>query len=73
MEIREEKNTLLTLQTWMNKASSSQEYIVGYRPSAFTLIELVIVIFIISLTTALIMPNLWDTGKRAVKSEGKRV
>jgi len=41
--------------------------------SAFTLIELVIVIFIISLTTALIMPNLWDTEKRAVKSEAKRV
>lgn len=40
---------------------------------AFTLIELVIVIFIISLTTALIMPNLWDTGERAVKSEAKRV
>jgi prepilin-type N-terminal cleavage/methylation domain-containing protein len=41
--------------------------------TAFTLIELVIVIFIISLTTALIMPNLWDTGERAVKSEAKRV
>lgn len=41
--------------------------------SAFTLIELVIVIFIISLTTALIMPNLWDTGKRAVKLEAQRI
>ena len=45
----------------------------GKSASAFTLIELVIVIFIISLTTALIMPNLWDTGERAVKSEAKRV
>jgi len=40
---------------------------------AFTLIELVIVIFILSLTTALIMPNLWDTGDRAVKSEARRI
>jgi general secretion pathway protein H len=57
----------------MNKESSSQKYDVCCRPSAFTLIELVVVIFIISLTTALIMPNLWDTGERAVKSEAKRV
>ena len=39
----------------------------------FTLIELVIVIFIISLVTALIMPKLWDTGERALKSEAKRI
>jgi type II secretory pathway pseudopilin PulG len=45
----------------------------GKPAFAFTLIELVIVIFIISLTTALVMPNLWDTGERAVKSEAKRI
>ncbi|GBD95475.1 MAG TPA: type II secretion system protein GspH [Nitrospirae bacterium] len=39
----------------------------------FTLIELIIVIFIISLVTALIMPNLWDTGERALRSEAKRI
>ncbi len=39
----------------------------------FTLVELIIVIFIISLTTALVMPNLWDTGERALKSEAKRI
>ncbi len=39
----------------------------------FTLIELIVVIFIISLTTALIMPSLWDTGERALKSEAKRI
>jgi len=39
----------------------------------FTLVELIIVIFIISLTTALIMPNLWDSGERALKSEAKRI
>jgi general secretion pathway protein H len=40
---------------------------------AFTLIELVIVIFIIALTTALIMPSFWDTGEKALKSEAKRI
>lgn len=39
----------------------------------FTLIELVIVIFIISLSAALIMPNLWDTGERSLKLEAKRI
>jgi len=42
-------------------------------PDGFTLIELIVVLFIISLTTALIMPNLWDTGERALKSEAKRI
>jgi prepilin-type N-terminal cleavage/methylation domain-containing protein len=40
---------------------------------AFTLIELIIVIFIISLTTALVMPSLWNTDERELKSEGKRI
>lgn len=39
----------------------------------FTLIELIIVIFIISLTTALIMPSFWETGERVLKSEAKRI
>jgi len=39
----------------------------------FTLFELIIVIFIISLTTALVMPTLWDRGERALKSEAKRI
>ncbi|MBI5740835.1 MAG: hypothetical protein HZA16_08940 [Nitrospirae bacterium] len=41
--------------------------------SGFTLFELVVVIFIISLTTALIMPSFWDTGEKALKSEAKRM
>ncbi len=43
------------------------------RRSAFTLIELIIVIFIISLTTALIIPNFWETGEMALRSEAKRI
>jgi len=43
------------------------------RKEGFTLVELIIVIFIISLTTALVMPNLWDRSGRALKSETKRI
>lgn len=39
----------------------------------FTLVELVIVIFIISMTAALIMPSLWDRGGRALKTESRRI
>jgi Tfp pilus assembly protein FimT len=50
----------------MSKACSRQ-------PSAFSLVELIIVIFIISLTTALIMPSFWDTGERALRSDAKQI
>ncbi|MBL7031596.1 MAG: prepilin-type N-terminal cleavage/methylation domain-containing protein [Nitrospira sp.] len=53
--------------------SSTRKYNTRGRNSAFTLIELVIVIFIISLTTALIIPNFWDNGETALKSEAKRI
>lgn len=53
------------LQTGMNRER--------FHRSGFTLIELIIVIFIISLTAALIMPNMWDTGERSVKLEAKRI
>lgn len=44
------------------------------RDSAgFTLVELLVVIFIISLISSIIMPSLWDTGKRSLTSEAKRV
>ena len=39
----------------------------------FTLVELIIVIFIISMTAALIMPSLWDRGERALKTESRRI
>jgi len=41
--------------------------------SGFTLFELAVVIFIISLTTALVMPSFWDTGERALKSEARHI
>lgn len=43
------------------------------KKSGFTLLELIVVIFIISLTTALIMPSFWDIGGGALKSEAKRI
>ncbi len=46
---------------------------IGTYKKAFTLIELIVVIFIISITTALIMPSVWDTRERALKSEVKRI
>lgn len=39
----------------------------------FTLVELIIVIFIISMTAALIMPSLWDRGERALKRESRHI
>ena len=39
----------------------------------FTLVELIIVIFIISMTAALIMPSLWDRGERALKQESRHI
>ncbi len=41
--------------------------------AAFTLIELTLVILIISIASALIMPVLWDSGERSLKSEAKRI
>lgn len=41
--------------------------------SGVTLIELIVVIFIISLASALIMPSFWDTGERALKSNAKQI
>lgn len=55
------------------RTSSTLRYNTRGKNSAFTLIELVIVIFIISLTTALIVPNLWDNGKTSLRSEAKRI
>ena len=52
---------------------SIRKYNTRRGSSAFTLIELIIVIFIISLTTALIVPKLWDNGETAVKAEAKRI
>jgi prepilin-type N-terminal cleavage/methylation domain-containing protein len=39
----------------------------------FTLLELVVVIFIISLTTALIMPSFLDSADNALRSEAKHI
>jgi general secretion pathway protein H len=41
--------------------------------TGFTLIELIVVIFIISLATALIMPSFWGTEKTAVKTEARHI
>jgi type II secretion system protein H len=43
------------------------------RGKGFTLIELILVIFIIALTTTLVMPSFWNMGDRVLKSEAKRI
>jgi prepilin-type N-terminal cleavage/methylation domain-containing protein len=53
--------------------SSTHKYNISSGRSAFTLIELIIVLFILSLTTALIIPNLWETGEIGLRSEAKRI
>jgi prepilin-type N-terminal cleavage/methylation domain-containing protein len=40
---------------------------------AFTLIELIVAIFIISLTTALIMPSFWSLGEDTLKTEARHM
>ncbi len=39
----------------------------------FTLIELIIVLFIISLSTAIIMPSFWATEESIIKSEARHI
>lgn len=41
--------------------------------SGFTLIEILVVVFIISLTIALVMPNFLSTGKNALKTEARHM
>lgn len=59
------------------KAFSKPLFSIHHAPSisehAFTLVELIIVIFIISLTAALVIPSLQGTGESALRSEAKRI
>jgi prepilin-type N-terminal cleavage/methylation domain-containing protein len=43
------------------------------RKTGFTLIELIVVIFIISFTMAIIMPSFWSTERDTLKIEAKRI
>ncbi len=50
----------------MNKACSEKQ-------PGFTLLELIVVVFIISLAMALIMPSFRDSGKNTLKTEAKHI
>ncbi len=41
--------------------------------AGFTLIELIVVIFILSIATALIIPSFMDTGEGSLKADAKRI
>ncbi len=43
------------------------------RRTGFTLIELVVVIFLISLAAALVMPSIWNTDRNALKTEANHL
>ena len=65
--VREPGNVLKSFQHYFPATSCNS------ISRGFTLVELIIVIFIISMTAALIMPSLWDTGERALKTESRRI
>jgi len=48
-------------------------FTVHSRSAGFTLIEILVVVFIISLTIALVMPNFLGTGKNALKTEARHM
>lgn len=60
MENSGEKDMILISQT-------------GIRNKGLTLIELIVVIFIISLSTAIVIPSLWHTNKEEIISDAKRL
>jgi prepilin-type N-terminal cleavage/methylation domain-containing protein len=63
-----------TLQTGIDRTVQySADSFTKRNIRGFSLLELIIVIMIISVTAALVMPSLWDTGERALKSEAKRL
>jgi type II secretion system protein H len=43
------------------------------RENGFTLIELIIVLFIIGLISSLVVPRIMETGKSAARSDAKRI
>ena len=55
------------------KISNRQLTIDNLTIKGFTLIELIVVIFIISLAIALIMPSFWGTDKTALKTEARHI
>ena len=55
------------------KIANRQLTIDNFTKKGFTLIELIVVIFIISLAIALIMPSFWGTDKTALKTEARHI
>ncbi len=48
-------------------------WVPGSFLKGFTLLELIVVIFIISITTALVMPSFWNFGESSLKAEAKNI
>ncbi len=69
----ENKFEMLIVNFARPQAGPPRRTICNSRRNAFTLIELVVVIFIISIATALIMPSFWDGGEGGLKTETRRI
>ena len=59
----------------MNPAEKNMTRIfqTGTWNKGLTLIELIVVLFIVSLATAIIIPSLWSTKKESLRSEAKHI
>lgn len=64
---------ICNLQFAQRQAGPPRQIICNSRRAGFTFIELVIVLFILSLATALIMPSFWGTEKTTLKTEVKHI
>ncbi len=67
------KNTEHRTQNTDRNSLGSGLWALGSFLKGFTLIELIVVIFIISLVTALVMPSFWDAGESSLKTETRRI
>lgn len=64
---------LKTIKTHFFEICNLQFPVFNSHKTGFTLIELIIVISIISVITAIIMPSFWHSGEQSLKLEAKRL
>lgn len=76
------KDTMQTLQTGIcNERSNSTNFILSnvqkalcnFSRGGFTLLELIVVLFIISLSLSLVMPSFWRSETDIIKSEARHI
>jgi general secretion pathway protein H len=82
MRYPEEKAMMPTSQTGIFNTISESEKTASYnyqstiytfRIAGFTLIELIVVLFILSLALSLIMPSFWDAGENSLRTQTRHM